>query len=66
MINQDFIHSLKKLVKDEDSALVAHRDMMNNRYNVTSSNYNGSSSSESSGNIQEIGHEIIEDDEFSL
>ena len=61
-MNEDFITSLKKQVKDEDSALNAYRQMMLDRYNVTSSTSSMHSTSEDSGNIMEIAYEEADDD----
>lgn len=65
MKNQEFLNSLKSLVVDEKRAEKAYRDMMENRYNMSSSNYSNSSSSDSS-NVQEIAYEKSEDDDFCI
>ncbi len=66
MKNEEFLNSLKSLVVDEKRAEKAYRDMMANRENITSSSSVSAASSESSGNIQEIGYEKSEDEEFTL
>ena len=65
MKDLEFLNSLKALVVDEKRAEKAYRDMMQNRYNMTSSTSSFDDSSESSGNIQEISYEE-KDDEMSL
>ena len=62
MKDLEFLNSLKALVVDEKRAEKAYRDIMQNRYNMTSENSSFSSSSESSGNIQEIAYEEKDDD----
>lgn len=63
MKNEEFLSSLKSLVVDEKRAEKAYRDMMENRYNITSaSSMNNDDGSDSSGNIQEIGYEKDEDE----
>lgn len=64
-MEKQFISSLKSLVKDEESALNAYREMMANRYNVTSSTSSMHSTSDDSGNIMEIAYEE-KDDEVEL
>lgn len=63
MKDLEFFNSLKALVVDEKRAEKVYRDMMQNRYNMTSENSSFSNaSSESSGNIQEIAYEDKDDD----
>ncbi len=63
MKNIEFLNSLKSLVIDQERAEQAYKDILKNRYNMTSSNSSlKSESSASSGNIQEIAYEQIDDD----
>ncbi|MBR1884077.1 MAG: hypothetical protein IJ809_03940 [Clostridia bacterium] len=66
-MNKEYIDSLKELLVDEKSALNAYREMMANRYNSVEGNFSSEGSTDSSGNIQELGMEPPEeDDELSL